>query len=605
MRRSTVSLARYFAPLMVLLMSLTCLALQQGTACAAPAVPSLVAPQTGRIDVSFNPILQGSAFSGLGFPHQATEWQIDGNSAFSSPEWTRTSAGPETQTVVNVANGTFANHLAGKTQLDINTVYYCQVRYQDSSSAWSDWGFGGFMTATTIWYLAEGSTDGGMETWVLVQNPGDVDAHVNLDFQTDQGLVAGPHNETIPPNSRKSYNVGAFVSSFNVSTKVTATQGTIVCERAMYGNNRAWGHDSIGVTEPSSTWYLAEGCTAGGFETWVLVQNPNATPATVNLALQTDQGLRQPAELQNVSIPANSRISFNLGKYVTTFNVSTKVTSTGGGVICERAMYGNNRQWAHDSIGTVSPSSMWFFAEGCAAGDMETWLLVQNPLSVPQRVLFLVMDTAGEVGYITADVQANSRTSINLRDYEIDAYEVSITVYTLDSADEPAPDGSIICERAMYNSARTWGHDSVGTPYPSASPLWTLPEGSTAGGMETWVLIQNPSDTPTTFGVLFMTDTGIVSPPELQDVSLGAKSRRSINVGSYVDSYNVSTWVVGDRPLACERSMYGPGRAWAHNSIGYAMGMGSPSTASSGTPVPFDAASCSDYLETIPRLYPR
>ena len=31
-----------------------------------------------------------------------------------------------------------------------------------------------------------------METWVLVQNPGDIDAHVNLDFQTDQGLVAGP-----------------------------------------------------------------------------------------------------------------------------------------------------------------------------------------------------------------------------------------------------------------------------------------------------------------------------------------------------------------------------------------------------------------------------
>ena len=108
------------------------------------------------------------------------------------------------------------------------------------------------MTATTVWYLAEGCTDGGMETWVLVQNPGDIDAIVNLDFQTGWGLVAGPelHNETLPPNSRKSYNVGAFVSSFNVSTKVTATQGTIICERAMYGNGRAWGHESIGVTEP-------------------------------------------------------------------------------------------------------------------------------------------------------------------------------------------------------------------------------------------------------------------------------------------------------------------------------------------------------------------
>ncbi len=530
MRRSTGSLAKYLAPVIILLLSLTCLALQQGSACAAPATPSFIAPQTGHIDVSFNPTLQGSAFSGSGFPHQATEWQLDNQGDFAEPEWTRTSSLPETQTVVNATNGTFANNLAGKTQLDKNTVYFCQVRYQDSSSAWSDWGLGGFMTATTTWYLAEGCTAGDMETWVLVQNPGDIDAHVNLDFQTDQGLVAGPHNEIVAPNSRKSYNIGAFVSSYNVSTKVTATQGTIVCERSMYGNDRAWGHDSIGVTEPSSTWYLAEGCTAGGMETWVLVQNPNATAVTVNMALQTDSGLKQPAELQNVSITANSRISFNLGKYVSTYNVSTKVTSTGGGVICERAMYGNNRQWAHDSIGTVSPNTMWFFAEGCAAGDMETWLLVQNPESYSQKVELYLMGTAGPLGYIPATVPANSRFSLNLRDYKIESYDVAITVVTVD-ADRNIIEGSIICERAMYNFARTWGHDSIGTPYPP-SLLWTLPEGSTAGGMETWVLVQNPRNTPTSFAVSFMTDTGIVSPPELQDVSIDKFSRRSFNVGT-------------------------------------------------------------------------
>ncbi|MBN2027468.1 MAG: hypothetical protein JW854_11980, partial [Actinobacteria bacterium] len=35
------------------------------------------------------------------------------------------------------------------------------------------------------------------------------------------------------------------------------------------------------VEEPSSTWYLAEGCTGGDFETWVLVQNPNDDAVTV------------------------------------------------------------------------------------------------------------------------------------------------------------------------------------------------------------------------------------------------------------------------------------------------------------------------------------
>ncbi|MBN2028535.1 MAG: DUF4397 domain-containing protein, partial [Actinobacteria bacterium] len=37
-------------------------------------------------------------------------------------------------------------------------------------------------------------------------------------------------------------------------------------------------------------WYLAEGCTEADFETWVLVQNPNDTPATVGLTFMTDTG---------------------------------------------------------------------------------------------------------------------------------------------------------------------------------------------------------------------------------------------------------------------------------------------------------------------------
>ena len=37
---------------------------------------------------------------------------------------------------------------------------------------------------------------------------------------------------------------------------------------------------------PAPTWYLAEGCTAPGFETWVLVQNPGDTKATIDMRLQ-------------------------------------------------------------------------------------------------------------------------------------------------------------------------------------------------------------------------------------------------------------------------------------------------------------------------------
>jgi hypothetical protein len=107
--------------------------------------------------------------------------------------------------------------------------------------------------------------------------------------------------------------------------------------------------NSFGVTAPSNAWYLAEGCTGGDLETWVLVQNPNTGPVTVDLTFMTSGG-PQPGP-QDVTIPGNSRQSFKVNTYVTDFNVSTKVESQGGDVICERAMYGGNKTWAHDSVG--------------------------------------------------------------------------------------------------------------------------------------------------------------------------------------------------------------------------------------------------------------
>ena len=103
----------------------------------------------------------------------------------------------------------------------------------------------------------------------------------------------------------------------------------------MYYNNRTCAHDSIGVTEPNETWYLAEGCTDGGFETWILVQNPGADTASVDLTFMTDEGEVTGPHLE---IEGGSRQSVNVASTVQTYNVSTRVDSTKP-VVAERAMY--------------------------------------------------------------------------------------------------------------------------------------------------------------------------------------------------------------------------------------------------------------------------
>jgi virginiamycin B lyase len=429
---------------------------------------------------------------------------------------------------------------------------------------WFAENFGGRIGKAVIegspWYLAEGCTAGDMETWVLVQNPCATAVTVDLTLMTGSGPQSPPglQGVSIPAESRISFDLGAYVQSWDVSTRVTPTGGDVICERAVYGDGRAWGTDSIGTTTPQATWYLAEGCTAGDFETWVLVQNPNASAATVDLTFMTSAGLVNGP--QDVSIPAGSRKSFNAGEYVTDYDVSTRVTSTGGRVVCERSMYGNGRAWAHDSIGVSSPLPMWFLAEGCTAGDFETWVLVQNPNASAVTVDLTLL--TGNGAQSPAPLQgvslpAYSRRSFNLGGY-VQSWDVSTEVMALG--------GSVVCERAVYGNGRTWGTDSIGAAKPGN--IWFLAEGCTAGGMETWVLVMNTKSIQVNVDLDFMTSSGVVYGPPY--TAIPPLSRVSFNVSEYVEDWDVSTRVYSrEGGIVCERAVYGNGRQWAHDSVGY------------------------------------
>jgi hypothetical protein len=398
--------------------------------------------------------------------------------------------------------------------------------------------------ACTEWYFAEGCTAGGFETWILVQNPGDEAVDATLTFMTGSGEVAGPA-ATLPPRSRCTYNAGEYVRDYDVSTRVDAT-GSVVCERAMYWEKRKGGHDSLGATSPSTTWYLAEGCTAGGFETWILVQNPGDEAVDATLTFMTGSGeVAGPA----ATLPPRSRRTFNAGEYVTGYDVSTRITATGD-VVCERSMYAPGRREGSNSPGITCPSRNWYLAEGCTAGGFETWILIQNPGDEAVDVTLTFMAGSGEVAGPSATLPAHSRHSFNAGEY----------VYEYDVSTRVEATGNVACERSMYWDNRAGMHGSVGVSSPSTT--WYLAEGCTAGGFETWIMVQNPGDEAVDVTLNFMTGSGEVAGPA---ATLPPRSRRTFNAGEYVADYEVSTRVSASGGVVCERSMY-----WGRGSIGTA-----------------------------------
>ncbi len=205
----------------------------------------------------------------------------------------------------------------------------------------------GVPTASTQWFLAEGSTDG-FDTYVLIQNPNEMESTVDVTYMTSSGVVE--QDLEVPGNSRETIHLNDYVDGRpGVSTKVEASPA-VIAERSMYwdslGEIKGPGHSSEGAPLAAKTWYLAEGSTSWGFETWVLVQNPNKDIADIEVTYMTPEGQDQgnPIELKPLA-----RHTINVADFVGN-DVSTLITSSIP-VVAERAMYWNGRAGGASSVG--------------------------------------------------------------------------------------------------------------------------------------------------------------------------------------------------------------------------------------------------------------
>ncbi len=316
------------------------------------------------------------------------------------------------------------------------------------------------------WYLAEGSSKWGFETWLCLQNPNQVDAFCTVTYMIEgEGPVTVQH--TVPANTRRSFDISQDIGAKDASIKVNSYQ-PVIAERAMYRNARREGHDSIGTTAAASDFYMAEGTTAWGFTTYVVVQNPNDSDTAVNITYMTPSGSRaQPA----FNMSANSRKTIRVNDIkpengypidVSNIDFSTRVHGSQP-IIAERAMYWGEGtalgEACHESIGLDSPHMTFFLPDGEArtgGNKAETWTCVQNPhaVAVTVRVSYLTPSGTGNVVF-TDEVPARSRKTYNMIDRRTG--RAAIMVESLDAA------RPVMVERAMYWNGRGAGAATIGS----------------------------------------------------------------------------------------------------------------------------------------------
>jgi hypothetical protein len=318
--------------------------------------------------------------------------------------------------------------------------------------------FGGDGHSTTgapapdgTWYLAEGSSQPPFDTWLLLQNPGPQAANVVLTFMKDNGENQ-ILNLSIPPTSRRSLHANEIVPQSAFATKLVSDQ-PIVAERTVY-LAKGGGHATLASPVTSKTWYLAEGSALDHVDTWLLIQNPGRSPASVTVTYLRENG--QQAE-RRLTVGATSRAAVNARQDVAGERFGYKVEADQP-IVVERAMYFGGAPdgagtGAHASVGAPEPAKTWFLPEGSTQSPFTEQVLVANPGGAPTHL---------RVDFVRPDGSSTSReynlAPLSRLTIDVNAEAPDTPVATHVNADQP-----VVAERSTYFST-SGGTNSLGIP---------------------------------------------------------------------------------------------------------------------------------------------
>ena len=311
--------------------------------------------------------------------------------------------------------------------------------------------------------------------------------------------------------------------------------------------------------------HLSEGATGAFFDTDLLIANPNAAAAPIEVQFLKPGGA---TVTQSYTVPGLSRMTIRVDDIAGLENteVSTIVTSVNAvPIVVERTMRWDAAGYgAHTEKAVSGPSTTWYFAEG-AQGFFSTYLLLANPNAQANMATVEYLREGTTPIVRTYPIAPSARLTVDVgADPDLVGHSFGMTVTFAVAG---------VAERSMYfgqNPLWNAGHESAGATAPSVT--WFLAEGATGPFFETFVLIANPNDAATDVTLTFLPDTGV---PVTKTKSIPARSRMTVNIEAEdpaLANAAVATSIAATLPVVVERAQYWPDPApqWyeAHNSFG-------------------------------------
>jgi hypothetical protein len=236
---------------------------------------------------------------------------------------------------------------------------------------------------TTTWYCpGVPAGDQTVDGQLVISNPVDVAVEGRLTLLGGAGVAPVVSDITVPPRDNLVMGVRALLSSDYVSAVVELDGGEgIVEQRALHPAG-----DAVVpcITQPSSSWYFADGWTVDGSVEQLVITNPGAAVASIDVAFFTKNGVRrEPPAFQGDAIQPQSVKVINVAEsgLVDEEIIGVQVIAQSGQLLVERAQHyvGGNRLGYSLTLGAPAPSDLVWFAEGEKGDGISEQYVMFNP----------------------------------------------------------------------------------------------------------------------------------------------------------------------------------------------------------------------------------
>jgi hypothetical protein len=212
---------------------------------------------------------------------------------------------------------------------------------------------------------------------VTLSNIGDTAAEVEVTDLADNGKPTHAHFG-VPARSVVTRPRNAFGGPGALTIETFG--GRVLVEEGISAANAF--ESTTCATRTSPHWYFAAGSTPRGVQQWLVITNPYASDAKVDVTMRTSSGVRKPEELQSMDVSRRSRTVVAVHDYaVRQDRVAVEVDAEIGSIVASQISVFTadaGSPGVAQTIGSPAPASEWILPGGLARPDATTYVAIAN-----------------------------------------------------------------------------------------------------------------------------------------------------------------------------------------------------------------------------------